>query len=228
MGDMNIPKEMVKEAGNSFSNNNYVVTTFYNEIKSWWIESVYSYKGAPLYIFLLILTVIMVIPVATILLSISVFMSFGKIIFFCIIADTAIYVIRAILGKGFITQALDRYYHLFPDAGKRHYEKDYEKWLKNRSYEDSYEKDNIRRKKRAAFYEDNEYEDEYEDELDDDYDEEYDDEFDDDYDEEYDTESEDDYEEDFDGESDEGSKQRVNNNTSTSSGSFDFFFFTYD
>ena len=202
--DLNIPEEMVKEANSSFANNNYVVTSFYNDIRTWWIESVYSYKGAPLYIFLLILTIIMIIPVGTILLSISVFMSFSKIIFFCIIADAAIYVLRAFIGKGFVTQALDRYYHLFPDAGKRHYEKDYEKWLKNRSYTDSEDERDHRRNKRASFYEDDDYEDEdykYEDYDEEDYDDEdYDDEdYDEDYDEEYDDEDDDvDYDEDYD------------------------------
>ena len=199
--DLNIPEEMVKEANSSFAKNNYVVTSFYNDIRTWWIESVYSYKGAPLYIFLLILTIIMIIPVGTILLSISVFMSFSKIIFFCIIADAAIYVLRAFIGKGFVTQALDRYYHLFPDAGKRHYEKDYEKWLKNRSYANSEDEHDHRRSKRASFYEDDDYEDEdyeYEDYDKEDYDDEdYDDEdYDEDYDEEYDDEDDDvDYDE---------------------------------
>ncbi len=197
--DLNIPEEMVKEANNSFTKNNYVVTSFYNDIRTWWIESVYSYKGAPLYIFLLILTIIMIIPVGTILLSISVFMSFSKIIFFCIIADAAIYVLRAFIGKGFVTQALDRYYHLFPDAGKRHYEKDYEKWLKNRSYADSEDEHDHRRSKRASFYEDDDYEEEY----DDDYDEDFDDEYDDDYDEDYADEYDEDYDEEFDDEYDE-------------------------
>ncbi|MBQ9303733.1 hypothetical protein [Butyrivibrio sp.] len=196
--DLNIPEEMVKEANSSFAKNNYVVTSFYNDIRTWWIESVYSYKGAPLYIFLLILTIIMIIPVGTILLSISVFMSFSKIIFFCIIADAAIYVLRAFIGKGFVTQALDRYYHLFPDAGKRHYEKDYEKWLKNRSYADSEDEHDHRRSKRASFYEeDDDYEDEdyeYEDYDEEDYDDEdYDDE---DYDEDYDEEFDDEYDKD--------------------------------
>ena len=199
--DLNIPEEMVKEANSSFAKNNYVVTSFYNDIRTWWIESVYSYKGAPLYIFLLILTIIMIIPVGTILLSISVFMSFSKIVFFCIIADAAIYVLRAFIGKGFVTQALDRYYHLFPDAGKRHYEKDYEKWLKNRSYANSEDEHDHRRSKRASFYEDDDYEDEdyeYEDYDKEDYDDEdYDDEdYDEDYDEEYDDEDDDvDYDE---------------------------------
>ncbi|MBE5836412.1 J domain-containing protein [Butyrivibrio sp.] len=202
--DLNIPEEMVKEANNSFTKNNYVVTSFYNDIRTWWIESVYSYKGAPLYIFLLILTIIMIIPVGTILLSISVFMSFSKIIFFCIIADAVIYVLRAFIGKGFVSQALDRYYHLFPDAGKRHYEKDYEKWLKNRSYADSEDEHDHRRSKRASFYEDedDDYEDEdyeYEDYDEEDYDDEdYDDEDydDEDYDEDYDEEYDDEYDKD--------------------------------
>ncbi len=195
--DLNIPEEMVKEANNSFTKNNYVVTSFYNDIRTWWIESVYSYKGAPLYIFLLILTIIMIIPVGTILLSISVFMSFSKIIFFCIIADAAIYVLRAFIGKGFVTQALDRYYHLFPDAGKRHYEKDYEKWLKNRSYADSEDEHDHRRSKRASFYEDDDYEDEDYEYEDEDYSEEYDEEYDDeDYDEDYDEEFDDEYDKD--------------------------------
>lgn len=202
--DLNIPEEMVKEANSSFAKNNYVVTSFYNDIRTWWIESVYSYKGAPLYIFLLVLTIIMIIPVGTILLSISVFMSFSKIIFFCIIADAVIYVLRAIIGKGFVTQALDRYYHLFPDAGKRHYEKDYEKWLKNRSYANSEDEHDHRRNKRASFYEDDNYEDEdyeYEDYDEEDYDDEdYDDEdYDEDYDEEYNDEDDDvGYDEDYD------------------------------
>ncbi|SFP43354.1 hypothetical protein SAMN04487928_10230 [Butyrivibrio proteoclasticus] len=198
--DLNIPEEMVKEANNSITKNNYFVTSFYNDIRTWWIEAVYSYKGAPLYIFLLILTIIMIIPVGTILLSISVFMSFSKIIFFCIIADAVIYVLRAFIGKGFVTQALDRYYHLFPDAGKRHYEKDYEKWLKNRSYADSEDEHDHRRSKRASFYEDDDYEDEnyeYEDE-DEDYSEEYDEDYDEDYAEEYDDEYDEDYDEDYD------------------------------
>lgn len=239
--DLNIPEEMVKEANNSFTKNNYVVTSFYNDIRTWWIESVYSYKGAPLYIFLLILTIIMIIPVGTILLSISVFMSFSKIIFFCIIADAAIYVLRAIIGKGFVTQALDRYYRLFPDAGKRHYEKDYEKWLKNRSYADSEDEHDHRRSKRASFYEDDDYEDEdyeYEDYDEEDYDDEdYDDEdYDEDYDEEYDDESDDNYDDIDNDEYDynnSGNGKRYNDTkynkntngsaTKATSSSFDFF-----
>ena len=251
--DLNIPEEMVKEANSSFAKNNYVVTSFYNDIRTWWIESVYSYKGAPLYIFLLILTIIMIIPVGTILLSISVFMSFSKIIFFCIIADAAIYILRAFIGKGFVTQALDRYYHLFPDAGKRHYEKDYEKWLKNRSYADSENEHDHRRSKRASFYEDDDdyYEDEdyeyddydeedYDDEDydaedydDEDYDEDYDEEYDDEYDKDeayedddvdYDDEPEDDYDDARYRRSDRENDNRSSKPTNEgSSGVFDFF-----
>lgn len=246
--DLNIPEEMVKEANSSFAKNNYVVTSFYNDIRTWWIESVYSYKGAPLYIFLLILTIIMIIPVGTILLSISVFMSFSKIIFFCIIADAIIYVLRAFIGKGFVTQALDRYYHLFPDAGKRHYEKNYEKWLKNRSYADSEDEHDHRRSKRASFYEDedDDYEDEdyeyedydeeaYDDEDydDEDYDEDYDEEYDDEYDKDeayedddvdYDDEPEDDYDDARYRRSDRENDNRSSKPTNEgSSGVFDFF-----
>lgn len=246
--DLNIPEEMVKEANSSFAKNNYVVTSFYNDIRTWWIESVYSYKGAPLYIFLLILTIIMIIPVGTILLSISVFMSFSKIIFFCIIADAAIYVLRAFIGKGFVTQALDRYYHLFPDVGKRHYEKDYEKWLKNRSYADSDDEHDHRRSKRASFYEDEdddyenedyEYEDYDEEDYDDedyddeDYDEDYDEEYDDEYDKDeayedddvdYDDEPEDDYDDARYRRSDRENDNRSSKPTNEgSSGVFDFF-----
>ena len=244
--DLNIPEEMVKEANSSFAKNNYVVTSFYNDIRTWWIESVYSYKGAPLYILLLILTIIMIIPVGTILLSISVFISFSKIIFFCIIADAAIYVLRAFIGKGFVFQALDRYYHLFPDAGKRHYEKDYEKWLKNRSYADSDDEHDHRRSKRASFYEDDDYENEdyeyedydkedYDDEDydDEDYDEDYDEEYDDEYDKDeayedddvdYDDEPEDDYDDARYRRSDRENDNRSSKTTNEgSSGVFDFF-----
>lgn len=239
---MNIPEEMVKEANESFTKNNYVVTSFYNDIKKWWMESVYSYKGVPLYVFLLILTVIMIIPVGTILLSISVFMSFGNIIFFSIIADAVIYVLRAIIGKGFVAQTLDRYYRLFPDAGKRHYEKDYEKWLKNRSYAYSEDERDHRRNKRASFYEDDDYDEEYDgdydedfdDEYDDDYDEDYADEYDEDYDEEdYDEEDYDDIDNDEYDYNNSGNGKRYNNSkynkntngsaTQATTSSFDFF-----
>jgi hypothetical protein len=242
--DINIPDGVMQEANDSFNRNNYVVTNIFNDLKTWWNESVYIYKGSPLYVFLLILTILMFIPVITVLLSISVLMSFNKILFVCIIADAVIYVLRAMIGKSFVVQALDRYYRLFPEAGKRHYEKDYEKWLRNREYEDDNE---LRRKKKKMssfydddyeddeeydddYYEDSEYDDEEyyeddeygdeeydEDEYDDeDYDEdEYDDE---DYDEEIDDE---DYDDDFSNTKDRKRSQEIPQSSQKSS--FDFF-----
>ena len=48
-----------------------------------------------------------------------------KILFFAVAADMAFYIGYAILGRGFMSVAQNRYYKMFPDAGKRKVVKDY-------------------------------------------------------------------------------------------------------
>ena len=173
-------------------------------LKGWWSENIYSHHGSGAYIPLLFLTIIMFIPVVSVFLCISALSSFGKLLFCLISIDIAIYILRALGQKSFITQFLDRYYFLFPDTGKKHYEKSYEKWLKRHHEEfenDTYE-EAPKRDKYDDFYEEPEDEG-YDPEFDEGFDEDefYEDDIDDeDYDEEEDYEEDEDYddEEDYD------------------------------
>ena len=177
----------------------------------------------------------MFIPVAGVFLCISAYSSFRLLIFGIVVLDIAIYLVRTIAGNGIVSQYLGRYYFLFPDSGKRHYEKSYEKWLKKHHEEfedDTYghfrEKD-----KYDDFYDesvrsrDNDfYEDDYNNDYDDEYDSDYDDEYE-GYDSDYEEDDEDDYyskddsdEDDYHSEDDsEYHSEHVNNQTT----SFNFF-----
>ncbi len=180
-------------------------------LKTWWILNVYSYHGQGAYIPLLLLTIIMFIPVVSVFLCISVFSSFGTLIFFAVIADIAIYLLRAVLQKSFVSQFLGRYYFLFPDAGKKHYEKSYSKWL--RKHHEEFEEDEDYE---SEFYEDDEdYDPDYEDE-----DEDFESDFyeDDDYDPEYEDE---DYESDY--YEDDEDDDDANDDLLTSKTTFNFF-----
>jgi hypothetical protein len=168
-----------------------------SRIQKWWVTEIYANKGLIAFILLLILTLVMFIPVMCILLGVSVFMAFGKLLVYCLLVDMAIYLVRILLGKSFVAQFLDRYYRLFPVSGQKHREKSYEKWLKaNQKVFEG----------RASFYEDEDGEDE-DDEDDEDYEDFYEDSEDDGYDGEYDDEYYEDYpeddEEDFEDEYDE-------------------------
>ncbi len=194
------------------------------DLKKWWITDIYAYHGSFQYLCLLILTVIMAVPVCCTLLFLSTFLSFGSLLFFGILADMAVYLIRAFLSKSFASQFLDRYYRLFPVSGKKHYEKKYENWLKN--HHEEYEKTAYRKDYGKVFrniddfntddeydddYDDRESWDEYEDDYEDDYDEDFDndyynesdDEYDGEYDDDYDEESDDEYDDDYGDEPDE-------------------------
>ena len=178
-------------------------------LKIWWHENVYSYHGTGAYIPLFFLTIIMFIPVAGVFLCISAYSSFRLLILGIVVLDIAIYLVRTIAGNGIVSQYLGRYYFLFPDSGKRHYEKSYEKWLKKHHEEfedDTYghfrEKD-----KYDDFYDepvrsrdDDFYEEDYNNDYDDEYDSDYDDEHDSDYDGEYDSDRDDEYDSDCDDE----------------------------
>ena len=141
-----------------FGNKNVLDT--YNSVREWWTLAISDYKGSIAYIFLLFLTIIMLIPVVTVLLCITVFESYGIVLFAGIVVDVVIYVLRAILGKSFTEQFKGRYVKMFPEAGKKIYESDYKKWLKNKEYANDPE---LQKKRRAdSFYDGDEdlYEDE--------------------------------------------------------------------
>jgi hypothetical protein len=176
--------------------------SMFSALKAWWMDNVYSFKGTSTYILLLFLTILMFIPVMTVFLAISVFASYGAALFIAFVADAALYVVRASLGKGFVTQALSRYYRLFPKAGRRHEERRYDRLMKERNNDLEAENRARRQRRGEAFYEDENYledhDDEYSDEgYDPEFDEEYgsDDEY---YEDGYDNEdySDDDYPED--------------------------------
>ncbi|MBP3277543.1 MAG: hypothetical protein J6M44_01165 [Butyrivibrio sp.] len=222
-----------------------IILPLFESLKLWWISSVYSYKGQASYILLLILTVLMFIPVMTVFLCFSVLAGFGNILFFSVVADAVLYLLGALIGKSFVHQALSRYYRLFPDAGRKHEEKEYDRLLKKRNQMLEEEIRDNRRSRADDFYGDDDYEDDYypedeykeddyypEDEYDDDdypedecaadYDEEYDEEYDDDYD------DEEEYIEDFEDDYDDPKNHRRNDSANEPKpagniGTFDFF-----
>lgn len=124
-------------------------------LRQWWVMTVYSAKGSAAYILMLILTVMMFLPVMAVFLSISVFMCFGKILFLAVVADVAVYIVFTVLGKSFVIQAMDRYFRLFPDAGRRHEEKNYDRLLKKRNRELEEELRDSEMRRKSDFYSDN-------------------------------------------------------------------------
>ena len=185
----------------------------FSQLKEWWITSIYIYHGSAAYMLLLFITVLMFIPVMTVFLCLTALLSYGRVLFIAVTIDAAIYLLRAILGKTFISQAMGRYYKLFKDAGRRHEEMLYTRNLREKNREFEREKRARRQSAEAVkFYEDadagenetygrnhinrhiqeNRFFDTRED-FSDDYDSEFDEEYSDDYDPEFDEEYSDDY-----------------------------------
>ena len=170
--------EMVKGSG-------ALIVSMYADLRTWWLQEVYSLKGSAGYIVLFFLTILMFIPVVTVLLCICVFMSYGHALFIGVILDVALYLVGAVLGKSFVAQAMGRYYRLFPDAGRRHDEKYHDRLLKKRNKELEDELRRSKEKRQRSFYEDDsddypddEFDEEYEDadyEEDEEYPEDYED-----------------------------------------------------
>jgi hypothetical protein len=96
-----------------------------------------------------------------VLLLISVFASYGNVLFIGMVVDAVLYVLMALFGKNFLAQFMGRYYRLFPEAGRKHEERKYDKMMKRRNKEFEEEERSRRRDKRAEFYEDEDYEDDY-------------------------------------------------------------------
>lgn len=192
-----------------------------NDLKIWWTLSIYPYRGSLVFILLIILSLVMFLPVVFVLLSISVVLSFGQFLFYAAAFDIIVYVIRAIFHKSFIAQFQDRFYAVFPEKGKRHYEKNYEKWL--RKHHDQFEADDLEnipgRNKVDEFYEDDDeyYEEDADDEYyEDDDDAEYYEDDDDDY-------YEDDYEDDEDYDDEDYDEESEDQKEAGRLSSFDFF-----
>ncbi|WP_051208656.1 J domain-containing protein [Butyrivibrio sp. WCD3002] len=169
-----------------------------------------KYGGTMMYFVLLFLALILIIPIGFILIAASAFSFCGRFLIFALFADVAIYLFGSVItGRGIMGMATGRYKLLFPSAGHRIDQKNYNSWLRrhSREFEDDtfgqrqYDDSRDRRRRPEDFYDD-EYEEEYED--DEDYDDEYED--DEDYDDEYDVDyyeddedaEYDDYDEDYD------------------------------
>ncbi len=227
----------------SFANASDVIHNLFAALSQWWQQTVSVYKGQASYILLIILTVLMFIPVITVFLCFAVFASFGMILFISVVVDVVLYLLRAIIGQSFIRQALSRYYRLFPEAGRKPEEREYDTLLKKRNKMLDAEISDRRREKASDFYDDEDYEseeyeddeyypdDEYEDDYypedecaadyDEDYDEDYDDRYEDGYDEEYIEDFEDDYD---DPRSRHHGKERADSHQSSGNATtFDFF-----
>ena len=236
----NIPEgtDIARQATPILDNGRHVTVSVFAELYRWWMFNVHSYSGSAAYIALLVLTVLMFLPVVCVLLLISVFASYGNVLFIAAVVDAVLYVLMALFGKSFISQLMGRYYRLFPDAGRKHEERKYDRMMKKRNRELEAEERDRKRDRRAGFYEDDSYdeEDDYQDDYDEDdedHDDYYEDEteaFDDPYyedeeyyedyedDEEY-KDYDDDYDEDFEDDYDDPGSRR----DSSPSSAFDFF-----
>ena len=111
---------------------NSEVGYFYNELVNWWKGEIGKYEGSFSFIILLVLSFILLTPVVGVILGITVLFSYGRILLYAVVADMAFYVGFAIVGKGFMSVMQNRYYKIFPDAGKRHVVKEYAKWKKEK------------------------------------------------------------------------------------------------
>ena len=242
-GQNPLPQELVGAKETSL-----IVISLFGSLRDWWMQSVFVYKGQASYILLLILTVLMFVPVMAVFIGFSVFASFGKLLFYAVVADAILYLLRALIGQRFMEQALSRYFRLFPEAGRKHEEREYDKLLKKRNKMLDEEIRDHRRSRADDFYgDDEEYdekydeddyypEDEYdededyypEDECAEDYDEDYyeDDESDDDDDyDQYDEDYIEDYEDDYDDPRSRRHHSEYSDDrpVASSVGTFDFF-----
>ena len=111
---------------------NSEVGYFSKELVTWWTGEMSKYKGTFSFVILLVISFVLLTPVVGVILGITVLFSYGKILMFAVAADMAFYIGFAILGKGFMSVMQNRYYRLFPDAGKRKVAREYAEWKKER------------------------------------------------------------------------------------------------
>ena len=130
-------------------------------LRIWW-HSVYmqNQSGALSYAFIAI-SAILFIPVTFTVIAFLAFTMSVQYLFFALLIDIVWYVLCSLILRELPSaQIASRFYTLFPKAATRHYEKNYERWL--RRHHDEFEDDD---------YEDEDYyEDEYLEEDEDDYD----------------------------------------------------------
>ncbi len=226
----NIPEgtEIAQQATPMLDRGRHVTVSIFAELYRWWMFNVHSYKGSGAYIALLVLTVLMFLPVVCVLLVFSVFLSYGNVLFIGAVVDAVLYVLFAIFGRSFISQLQGRYYRLFPEVGRKHEERKYDRMMKKRNRELEEEERQRKRDRRADFYEDDSYDedDDYQDDYYEDETEDFDDPYyeDEEYDEDYEDEEEyedydDDYDEDFEDDYDDPKSHR----DPAASSTFDFF-----
>ena len=148
-----ITNEKLEQTAQDFlKTGNSEVGFFYKELVNWWKGEIGKYEGAPAFVFLLILSFVLLVPVVGVILVITVLASYGKILFFAVAADMAFYIGYAILGRGFMSVAQNRYYKMFPDAGKRKVVKDYAR-MKEEMNSLEAERENLRNEREGrAFY----------------------------------------------------------------------------
>lgn len=156
----NIPEgtEIAQQATPMLDRGRHVTVSIFAELYRWWMFNVHSYKGSGAYIALFVLTILMFLPVVCVLLVFSVFLSYGNILFIGAVVDAVLYVLFAIFGKSFISQLMGRYYRLFPEAGRKHEERKYDRMMKKRNRELEEEERQRKRDRRTDFYEDDSYE----------------------------------------------------------------------
>ena len=142
--------------------NTDIFQKLFSDIRIWWVLTIYPTRGSMTFVLLIILSAILFIPVIFSIFCIGTVISFGTFLFYGALADAIIYLVRAIFQKSFIAQFQGRYYLLFPSAGKRHYEKKYEKWLRKHHEEFEDESESPRKSVRDFYEEDDEtYDDDY-------------------------------------------------------------------
>ncbi|MCR5179073.1 MAG: hypothetical protein K6C95_08850 [Lachnospiraceae bacterium] len=153
-------------------------------------------SSAVLSAIILVAAVILALPVTVVLLTAHTLVASIPVMPWLIACDGIIYIIYGIISrKSPFLQIRDRYFFLFPKSAKRHYERNYDAWL--RRHADEFEDDTYREGGRYNRYDDR-YDDGYDDSYVDGYDvrrrsadrydsrNRYDDRYDDDYDGGYD------------------------------------------
>lgn len=165
----NIPDgtDIARQATPILDKGRHVTVAIFAELYRWWMFNIHPYSGNAAYIALLVLTVLMFLPVVCVLLLISVFASYGNVLFIAAVVDAVLYVLMALFGKSFISQLMGRYYRLFPEAGRKHEERKYDRMMKKRNRELEAEERDRKRDRRADFYEDDSYDENDEEDYDD-------------------------------------------------------------
>ncbi len=107
-------------------------------VLSSYLKYMSAYNGTLMYFVLFFFLFILIVPMACILLAASTLQFCGKLLGIIIIADMALYLIGAFLGKAPHQMIISRYKKLFPSAGHKLDERSYNNWLRrhNREFED--------------------------------------------------------------------------------------------